>query len=131
LAENVLALWVQALDGLGNPIQQANNPSLNGEAFDSRYSFGYTNYLYTNNGNPVPATNAAPTLPCAVQIAIVVLDSRTARLLTGTANEKPAPSTLSGNFWGDIQHFYTNLPSAIQKGAEIQTSTVEIVGGPK
>jgi hypothetical protein len=128
MSDNVLGLWVQALDGLGNPIQQTGS-TIQGEAFDSRLGYAYTNYLYTNAGNPVLATNAACSLPAAVQIAIVIIDSATAHHLTGT--EKPSPAALTGNFWGDIQTFYAGLPPIIQKGAEIQTTTVEIANGPR
>ncbi len=72
--------------------------------------------------------NQAPSLPCAVQVAIIVLDSRTAKHLTGS--EKPAAGSLTGDFWGDVQTFYNTLPAVIKKGAEIQTITVEIAGGP-
>ena len=128
MSGNVLGLWVQALDGLGNPIQQTGS-AIQGEAFDSRFGYAYTNYLYTNSGNPVLATNAACALPAAIQIAIVIVDSGTAHHLTGT--EKQSPAALTGNFWGDIQNFYTNLAPVIQKGAEIQTTTVEIANGPR
>lgn len=127
LANNVLGLWFQALDGQGKPIRQATS-SIQGEAFDSRQSYAFTNYLYTNSGNPIMATNQAPSLPCAVQVAIIVLDSRTAKHLTGS--EKPAAGSLTGDFWGDVQTFYNTLPAVIKKGAEIQTITVEIAGGP-
>ena len=124
LAENVLGLWVQALDPQGKPIQQTTG--LPGESFDSRLPYSYTNSVYTT----VPTTNLAPVLPAAVQIAIVVIDSRTAKRLTGV-DPKEKPSANSGNFWNDIQNFYTNLPSVLQKGAEIQTTTVDIASGPR
>jgi uncharacterized protein (TIGR02599 family) len=131
MAGNVLGLWVQALDGLGNPIQQGS--TLQGEAFDSRLGYASTNFLYSPTnvaGNPVLVlTNAPCALPAAVQIAIVVIDSSTARRLTGT--EKPTTNSLTGNFWPDIQSFYTNLAPLIRKGAEIQTTTVSIANGPR
>jgi type II secretory pathway component PulJ len=115
MAENVLGLWVQALDPRGNPIQQSTG--LAGENFDSRLPYSYTNSVYTT----VPTTNQAPVLPASLQVAIVIMDSRTAKRLTGV-NPKEKPSANTGNFWSDIQNFYTNLPSDIQKGAEIQTT---------
>ena len=121
LANNVLGLWVQALDPRGNPIQQS--AGMAGENFDSRLGYSYTNSVYPT----VPSTNLPPVLPASVQIAIIVIDSRTAGHLTGT--EKP--TTLTGNFWGDIQNFYTSLPKVIQKGAEIQTTTVDLANGPR
>ena len=128
LADDVLGLWVQALDSSGNPIQQSSGVA--GENFDSRLSYTYTSFAYTgaSGGLGLMATNLAPALPARVQIAIVVVDSRTARRLTGS--EKPS-TTLTGNFWGDVQNFYTNLPPIIQKGAEIRSTTVEITQGPR
>jgi prepilin-type N-terminal cleavage/methylation domain-containing protein len=124
MAENVLGLWVQALDPQGNPIQQS--AGFAGENFDSRLPYAYTNTVYGTQ----PNTNVAPVLPASVQIAIVIIDSRTAKRLTGV-NPKEKPSAITGNFWSDIQNFYSNLPSAIQKGAEIQTTTVEIAASPR
>lgn len=123
LANNVLGLWIEALDPQGNPIQQAGG--LAGENFDSRLGYAYTNSVYPT----VPTTNMPSVLPSSVQIAIVVLDTQTAKHLTGT--EKPTTAMLTGNFWRDVQNFYTNLPSVIRKGAEIQTTTVDLANGPR
>ena len=129
MSPNVLGLWFQALDGTGNPTVQSADPTHKGEVFDSRLSYSYVNYLYTNGGVPVSATVPPCSLPSAVQVAIVIVDSATARHLTGGPLEKP--STLSGDFWGDIQSFYNGLPAVIRKGAEIQTTTVQISNGPR
>jgi len=123
LSDNVLGLWIQVLDPRNYPILQTGG--LSGETFDSRFNYTYTNSVYLN----VATTNVAPALPATVQIAIVVIDSRTAKRLTGT--EKPTTSMLTGNFWGDIQTFYNSLPATIKKGAEIQTTTVDIANGPR
>lgn len=130
MSGNVLGLWVQALDGQGNPIQQSGS-AIQGEAFDSRLGYAYTNFLYANAGGPVLATNAAGALPASLQIAIVIIDSATAHHLTGTEKPNPPASYLTGNFWGDIQNFYTSLPPVIRKGAEIQTTTVQLANGPR
>ena len=124
MAQNVLGLWVQALDPEGNPIPQT--AGFPGENFDSRLPYSYISSVYSG----VATTNLAPVLPASVQIAIVIIDSRTANRLTGV-NPKEKPSAITGNFWSDIQNFYTNLPSVIQKGAEIQTTTVEIAASPR
>ena len=120
LANNVLGLWVQALDPRGNPIQQSSGVA--GENFDSRLGYSYTNSVYA-----VATTNQPGVLPAAVQIAILVLDARTAQRLT----TQPAVKPLTGNFWGDIHNFTSNLPTVIQKGAEIQTITVDLDNGPR
>ncbi len=125
LAENVLGLWVQVLDPQGNPIRQSVGVA--GENFDSRLVYSYTNSVYPT----LATTNTPSALPSTVQVAIVVLDARTAKRLTGAASEKPTTASLTGNFWGDIQNFITNLPTAIQKGAELQTTTVDLANGPR
>ncbi len=87
LAENVLGIWVQALDPQGFPITQRDpvtlNPNLAGEAFDSRLPYSYTNYLY---GSPQVTTNVASAMPASMQVAIAVMDSRTAARLATTAS---------------------------------------------
>ena len=124
LSPNVLGLWVQALDPRGNPIDQGlSAPDIKGEAFDSRNPYSYT------DGSGNLATNIASALPASMQIAIAVIDSRTAKLLTTTG--KPNYPTLTGNFWGDVQSFYNGLPSAIRKGTEIQTTTITLANGPR
>ncbi len=123
LADNILGLWVQALDPRGNPIQQS--VGYPGENFDSRLPYSYTNTVYP----AVQTTNGPGVLPASVQIAILVLDARTAKRLTGS--EKPTVSSLSGHFWSDIQSFTSTLPPVIQKGAEIQTVTVDLANGPR
>ena len=120
LANNVLGLWVQPLDPNGNAIQQSE---VGTGSFDSRYPYTYTNALYPGS----LVTNVASALPASLQIAIVVIDSRTAKLLSGT--EKPTAPT--GNFWSDIQNFYSHLPAKIQRGAEIQSTVVRLPSGSR
>jgi len=130
MSPNVLGVWFQCLDGMGNPIQQGS--SIAGESFDSRLGYAYTNFLYTNSsGNPVITTYPPCALPAAIQVAIVIIDSATARHLTGTEKPMVNSTYLSGNFWNDVQYFYTNLPPIIRQGAEIQTTTVQISNGPR
>jgi prepilin-type N-terminal cleavage/methylation domain-containing protein len=123
MAENVLGLWVQANDYNGVSISQGVSSTPGGEAFDSRYSYSFTN----SAGNTV--TNIACAMPSSVQIAIVVIDSRTAKQLPGTG--KPTYPPLSGNIVNDVQTFYNNLPNPLRKGAEIQMTTVPLAGAPR
>ena len=125
LAENVLGLWVQALDPEGNPISQTL-PA--GEVFDSRYPYTYYNFGLDISGNGNLTTNVASALPASVRIAIAVTDSRTAKQIT----TKPTYYAATGSgVWNDAQKFYTNLPSAIRKGTEIQTTTIPLANGPR
>lgn len=120
LANNVLGLWIQALDLNGNPIKQG---SLAGESFDSRLPYSYTNALY-----PSVATTCPPSsLPASIEVVILTVDSLTAKRLTGS--EKPGAVT--GDFWSDIYTFYNSLLPRIRKGAEIQTTTIAITAGPR
>jgi type II secretory pathway component PulJ len=121
LSENVLGLWVQALDPLGNPIQQQTLPA--GETFDSKYPYAYTNF---SELAPVPLETNMSSAPASLQIAIAVIDSRTAKYLTA----KPSYPTTNA-FWNNIQNFYTNLPPLIQKGTEIQTTVVTLPNAPR
>jgi type II secretory pathway component PulJ len=124
LAENVLGLWVQALDPQGKAINQGvSSANIAGESFDSRFP-----YSYVNSAN-YTATNMATALPSSLQVAIVVVDSRTAKQFARTG--KPSYPALSGNFWADVQGFYNGLPAIIQKGAEIQTITIPVANGPR
>ena len=126
MAENVLGLWVQALDPQANPINQGISTTLNGEAFDSRYPYTYTNYAFSSK--PM-VTNIACALPSSMQVAIVVMDSRTAQRL-GTYG-KPTYPTLTGAFWTDVQSFYNGLPLPIRKGSEIETMTIPLENGTR
>jgi len=126
LSENVLGLWVQALSPQGYPTQQTPNPGLNGEAFDSRYSYISTNYSYPT---AQVMTNVPSVLPSSVQVAIAVIDSRTAARLSTTG--KPNYPALTGNFWADVQSFYNGLPNTIRQGTEIETMTIPLANGPR
>ncbi len=129
MAENVLGLWVQALDPAGNPIQQTSLPA--GERFDSRYIYTFTNAPMFGPSLAVLETNLSPG-PASLQIIVAVMDSRTARQLTAIpGNYATTYPATSGSLWKDVQNFYTNLPTVIQKGTEIQTTTVTLANGPR
>ena len=73
-AENVIGFWVRCLDAKGAAV--SNLPA---RAFDSRLP-----YLSTDSAG-VPVTVKAPALPSSVEISLVVLDSKTADYLAGSA----------------------------------------------
>ena len=156
LAENVLGLWVQALDQKMQPItKNATGTLFPTGQFDS--TKGYTSTAnYTSGTNTttnllvypgdssaltpvgggnvaVPGTNLASaswgsgSLPAALEVAIVTVDSRTAQRLSGT--EKPgAPA---GNLWTDVNTFYNGLPLAIRSGAEIHSTIITLPAAPR
>jgi len=128
LAENVLALWVQALDPSGNPIQQTL-PT--GETFDSRYTYTYTNTPPNNQSAlEVPVTGISAG-PASLRIAVAVMDSRTAKQLTAKPTYTTTYPPTATSFWSDIQTFYNSLPAIIQKGTEIQSTTVNLANAPR
>jgi prepilin-type N-terminal cleavage/methylation domain-containing protein len=117
LAENVLGLWIRALDQKSQPITSdaLGQPYSNG-SFDSRRGYRSSNgRTYTN------------ALPACIEVAIVTIDSRTAKRLHG--NEKPHAET--GDFWADIHDFYDGLPDQVKHGARIYSSVIELANAPR
>ncbi len=127
MAENVIGIWFQALDPNGNPIQQTL-PNGAPETFDSRYPYAYTNHFLAGWNWE---TNTTFSAPASIQVAVAVMDSRTAKQLTAipTSYRSTYPPT-AGSLWSDIQYFYTGLPKVIQKGTEIQMTTVNLADAP-
>jgi len=172
LAENVLGLWVQALDQQGQPITQypvysGSNPITSGSAtfpsgqFDS--TKGYISSVLYQSGTYAPTTattystsvflsgssspgtvivgGTTPTyweppvaankgsLPAAIEVAIVTVDSRTALLLAGT--ERPVLQSGSFSLWSNVNAFYNGLPPLIRHGAEIHSTIINLADGPR
>jgi prepilin-type N-terminal cleavage/methylation domain-containing protein len=142
LAENVLGLWVQPLDQKMQPItKNASGALFPAAQFDSTQ--GYTSTaLYTSGTTTTttplvyPAASSLTgssanevmgSLPAAIQVAIVTIDSRTALRLSGT--EKPGLPT--GNLWQDVAVFYNSLPPLIKNGAEVQSTIINLASGPR
>jgi len=74
-AENVLGLWVTALDPTGQPITlDAAGASITG--FDSRKGYKYT------DSSSATQTQSACSLPAAIDLGLVTLDSRSAKRIT-------------------------------------------------
>ncbi len=118
LAENVLGLWIQPIDQNGNNIS-SNGASAPGQ-FDANLGYSAT------NGS---VTNVYPrALPAAVRVAIITVDSRTAKRLTGS--ERPQSRSTNG-FWVDVYSFYASLPDNIRRGAEIQGTIINLPAAPR
>jgi hypothetical protein len=124
LAENILGIWMQPLDQARRPIttNASNGPYPNGE-FDS--TTGYRTVL-TNGTNAVSYTFARA-LPASVEVAVVAVDARTGRRLTG--NERPGPRTV--DMTNDVNTFYTNLPPGIRQGARIYSTVIDLQTAPR
>lgn len=119
VSENVLGLWICPLDQRQHPItNNAAGTAFAAGTFDSSQGF------QSSNG-----TNYANALPPSVQVAIVTVDGRTAKLLGG--NEKPAASTGATNFWSDVNTFYNGLAPQIKKGAQIHSTIITLNNAPR
>ena len=141
LAENVLGLWVQALDQKLKPItNNAGGTLFPAAQFDS--TKGYTSTAYYTSGTNTTtnqlvypgdssglaySAGGSGSLPAAIEVAIVTVDSRTAQRLSGT--EKPGTPT--GNLWADVNTFYNGLPLAIRSGAEIHSTIISLPDAPR
>jgi hypothetical protein len=123
LAENVLGLWMQPLDQQRKPITSDSKSQAfpNGQ-FDSTrgYTVSFTNSVITVFGSALPAS---------LEVALVAVDARTAKRLTGGANEKPGGA--STNLWNDVNNFYNNLPPGIKQGARIYSTVIDVHGAPR
>ena len=83
LAENILGIWMQPLDQTKKPIMaNASNVAYAVGHFDSTQ--GYRAGLTNASGTLVTNTFASA-LPASMEVAVVAIDARTARRLTGRA----------------------------------------------
>jgi len=136
MADNVVGLWVRCLDAYGQPIMKSAPgaiPTVNYAAygFDSR--MGYTDSR-GNVKNGVSQLSSGPgftqnlcALPASVDIAIVVLDSKSALRIT-TAITPGATSTVTlDSFWTDINTFMTALPADVKQGARLYSTRVNLL----
>lgn len=97
VAEDIIALWIRAIDSEGRSFY----------TWDSR----------TKNNE----------LPRAVEVALVVLDSRAAARLT----EVPAASAVDAeNFNDEIQAFIESLPPPVRQGARVFRTTFPLYNRP-
>jgi type II secretory pathway pseudopilin PulG len=127
LAENVLGLWLQPLDQAKQPITR--------DASTNNYVVGEFDSM---RGYPATLTNAAttnsltytfrPALPASIEAAMVVVDARTAKRLSGS--EKPSARS-STNMWDDVNAFYNGLPPGIKQGAHIYSTVMELHNAPR
>jgi type II secretory pathway pseudopilin PulG len=126
LAENILGIWMQPLNQAGQPItSNASNVAYALGEFDS--TTGYRAALTNGAGNLVTNTFTSA-LPASIEVAVVAVDARTARRLTGT--ERPGARS-STNLWDDLNAFYTNLPQGIRQGARIYSTVIDLQNAPR
>ena len=120
-AENVLGLWMQPLDQQNKPISSDAKalPIPDGQ-FDS--SKGYA--VAFDKG---VVTKYPTALPASLEVALVAVDARTAKRLTGI--EKPKART--ADMWADVNAFYNSLPQPIKQGARIYSTVIDLHGAPR
>ena len=113
-------LWMQPLDQQNKPISSdAKAQPIAAGQFDS--SKGYT-VLFANG----VVTKYPSALPASLEVALVAVDARTAKRLTGS--EKPKARTL--DMWADVNAFYNSLPPTIKQGARIYSTVIDLHGAP-
>ena len=84
--------------------------------------------MLTNGTNTVTYT-FAPALPASVEVAVVAVDARTARRLTGTGSERPGPRT--ADITNDVATFYNGLPEGIKRGARTYSTVIDVQSAPR
>ena len=110
LAENILGFGCSRSIRHRRPITtNASNAAYPNGEFDS--TTGYRTVL-TNGTNAGPHTFARA-LPASVEVAVVAVDARTAKRLTGS--ERPAPRT--ADMSNDVNTFYNGLAPEDQTGS--------------
>jgi hypothetical protein len=124
LAENILGIWMQPLDQARRPITtNASSATYPNGEFDS--ATGYQTVL-TNGTNTVSYTFARA-LPASVEVAVVAVDARTGRRLSGS--ERPGPRT--ADMTNDVNTFYNGLLPGIRQGARIYTTVIDVQTAPR
>ena len=124
LAENILGIWMQPLDQARRPITtNASSATYPNGEFDS--ATGYQTVL-TNGTNTVSYTFARA-LPASLEVAVVAVDARTGRRLSGS--ERPGPRT--ADMTNDLNTFFNSLPQGIRQGARIYTTVIDVQTAPR
>jgi len=143
LSDQVLALYIRALDPLHEPITRAAGeltlrtgyfqsrvtvtPETAGEEAQRAYD-SLKGYRYRNP----PATGAwvnryGPALPPAIEIAVVVATPRSLMHL------KEIPARVAGSpdaMWSDIAEYLGNLPAPVRKEARVYSTVVPLPAEP-
>jgi hypothetical protein len=124
LAENVLGLWMRPLDQRKIPIlSDATAHAFPNGGFDSTKGYKVT---LTN----APGTLVYPSaLPASLEVALVAVDARTAKRLSGRPAEKPGVAT--EDMWNDVNTFYGYLPQDIKEGARIYSTIIDLQSAPR
>lgn len=135
MSENVLALWVRALDPMGNPITNTAPPITGVAASGSPLStFGST----TNSagtfdsklGYQYATTNRfAPALPAAVEVAITTLPPTVLRRLAAPQRPTAAMGVDPNTFWADISAYVATLPGNAKAAAKTYSTIIPLSGG--
>jgi hypothetical protein len=116
LVDGVIALWVRALDPVGNPLTLDANGTATGYGFDSRLGYRYTNASATITVPP-------PALPPAVEICVLAVAGASAQrasdiffdggVLNPVFTNYGANSPV--NFDQEITNYIGQLPEAVRR----------------
>lgn len=126
-AENVVGLWVRCLDASGNAITQTGVAA---GGYDSRV--GYADQVHESTGAVASITRTAPVLPTAVEVSVLVLDSRSASLLTAaTVATIKAAVAQSASAADCVETLQANASlSRVMGGMSSQTLKVHLENAP-
>lgn len=152
-ADGVIALWVQPIDLLGNPIPRLSRDSLHPapeggvgyplefnsaayfqmattQPFEDGKTFQYLPHTKESPLDPSYHTMKANRLPAAVEITLVTLDSRTLRRHPRVPDQpEHLASDLVLDVAGELQKFQTSLNEVGLRNTRTFTTRVKLVNG--
>lgn len=134
-AENVIVFCARCLDPVGNNItltaqytltdgSTITSQSYNAGNYDSMKGYRYTTTSGTTVDVPPPA------LPASVEISVVILDSKTAKLLTLSDAQSIIQLSSTVKQSSDIPTFLNSLPEKIRNSARSFTTKVDLANTP-
>lgn len=119
LCDNVIALWIRCLDSSGRPITK----NAAGQVLNGGYGFDSLQGYQDSSG----VIHPSPALPPCIEIALVVIDSRTAQRVRTPINAivtTPADFNKDAKTVGSILYFMEQLPLDVKSGARMFSTRV-------
>lgn len=119
LSDNVIALWIRCLDSSGQPITK----NAAGQVLNGGYGFDSLQGYQDASGE----IHLAPALPPCIEIALVVIDSRTAQRVKTPIKPivtTPVDFSKDAKTVGSILYFMDQLPHEIKTGARMFSTRV-------
>jgi len=119
LSDNVIALWIRCLDSSGQPITK----NAAGQVLNGGYGFDSLQGYQEASG----IIHLAPALPPCIEIALVVIDSRTVQRIKAPIMPvvtTPEDFSKDAKTVGSILYFMDHLPPDIKAGARMFSTRV-------